>query len=199
MLKPLLTYIKAKGEPCALAHTNTRRYRSVADRRYRNLNIKRLQDYDGNTLSCRLTVGEAFVESQNIADRTVKVVRLPPNEEELDNRLRFASIAPDSSARPQNKRLGVRHGLNATSRLSEFVDAENWVIDGAGHGDGRPSKRQKLQDSRPRAACRPDRPISLDSRVEDRVHRRQELALGRGGSPRRLVEDSQQSPAGKGS
>ena len=196
--KPLRTYIKAKGGPCKLAHTYARRYRSAADGRYRNLNIKRIQDYDGNTLSCRLTVGEAFVESQNIADRTVKVVRLPPDQEELNHPLRFASIAPDSSARPQSKRLEARHGLNARSRLSEIVDTEIWVTASTGHSDERPSKRQKLQDARPKAAFQPDRPFFLGSGGVDHVHRTQESAFGRGGSPRRLVEDSQQSPGGKG-
>ena len=123
-MKPLRTYIKAKGEPSALGQINARRYRFVADRGYRNLNIKRIQDYDGNTLSCRLTVGEAFVESQNIADRTVQVVRLPPDHEELNHPLRYASIAPDSSARPQNKRLQARNGLNASSRLSENLETQ---------------------------------------------------------------------------
>lgn len=198
MSKLLRTYIKAKGEPCSLAHTNALRYKSVADRRYRDLNIKRIQDYDGNTLSCRLTVGEAFVESQNIADRTVKVVRLPPNQEELNHPLRYASIAPDSSARPQNKRLEARHGPNARARLLEIIDTESWVNESTGHGDGRPSKRQKVQDARPRAPFQPDRPLFLDSGGEHRVHRGRESALGRGGSSRGLAEDSQQSPAGKG-
>ena len=198
MLKPLRTYIKAKGEPCALGQTNARRCRFVTDRSYRNLNIKRIQDFDGNTLSCRLTVGEAFVESQNIADRTVQVVRLPPDHQELNHPLRYASIAPDSSARPQNKRLEARNGLNARNRLSEITETETWATEGRDHGDGRPSKRQKLQDARPRAALQPDRPLFQGFAGEDRGHRRQDSALGRAGSPRRLVEDSQQSHAGKG-
>ena len=169
----------------------------MAHRRYRNLNIKRIQDYDGNTLSCRLTVGEVFVESQNIADRTVKVVRLPPDQEELNHPLRYASIAPDSSARPQNKRLETRYGLNARNRLSEIIETEVWVTESREHGDGRPSKRQKLQDARPRAALQPDCPPFHGFEGQERVYRRQESALGRAGSPRPL-EDSQQSRAGKG-
>ena len=160
------------------------------------MNIKRIQDYDGNTLSCRLTVGEAFVESQNIADRTVKVVRLPSDRQDLNNPLRFASIAPDSSARPHG-RLRANHTLNARNSLRDIIDTETWIAETTEDSDGRAYKRQKLQGVRPRAAYEPEPSPFLSDGREGRAHQRLQSS-GRRGSPVRLVEDSQRSPSRKG-
>ena len=163
----------------------------------RDLDIKRIQDYDGNTLSCRLTVGDAFVESQNIADRTVKVVRLPPDRQESNHPLRFASVAPNSSARPQSKRSQAARASNARSSLADVVGTESWIAETTEHSDGRASKRQKLQDARPKAAYERDPPLFPNEGREHRVHQRPQ-SLGRHGLPVQLVEDSQRSPGRKG-
>ncbi|KAL8788850.1 MAG: hypothetical protein Q9195_007113 [Heterodermia aff. obscurata] len=162
-----------------------------------DLNIKRIQDYDGNTLSCRLAVGEAFKESQNIADRTVKVLRLPSGQQELrHNPLRFASIAPTSSARPQKRWQGTQTS-DTRDRLREIIDADTWVSESTENIEGRASKRQRLQDVRPRAAHPSERPYLSSTGAGSRHHQRPPPHDQRDSSVH-VVEDSQQSPARRG-
>lgn len=166
--------------------------------RNRELNIKRIQDFDGNILSCRLTVGEAFKESQNIADRTVKVVRLPPERQELnDNPLRFASIAPASSACPQKRSQGA-YPYSPGTNLRNVIDADSWIAESTEHSDDRPFKRQRLQDVGPRSAAHEIIPPPLPrAGTENRMHQRLP-STSRHGSSIRQVEDSQRSSARKG-
>jgi hypothetical protein len=52
------------------------------------------------------TVGQAFIDRAqgvDISNSIVKVVRFPPTPNELENPLRFASLAPESSARPRKR------------------------------------------------------------------------------------------------
>ena len=160
------------------------------------MNIKRIQDYDGNTLSCRLAVGEAFKESQHIADRTVKVLRLPSARHELPNNpLRFASIAPASSARPQKRWQGTQTS-DARNRLREIVDADAWVAETTEHSEGRASKRQRLQDVGSTAAYPCELPRVPSNGTGSRHQQRAQSHIQRDSSI--LVEDSQRSPGRKG-
>ena len=160
--------------------------------RDRELNIKRIQDYDGNILSCRLAVGEAFKESQHIADRTVNVVRQPPERQELnDNPLRFASIAPASSACPQKRFQGAYSSGPGTS-LRNVIDADSWILESTEHGDNRPFKRQRLQNVGPRSSAHEiDPPLFPRAGTEDHSTSRRGLSICQ-------VEDSQRASTRKG-
>lgn len=71
-----------------------------------DLNIKYLQDFWGSLLDMTTTVGQTFIDRAcgvDISNSIVKVVRYPPTLAELENPLRCASIAPDSSARPRKR------------------------------------------------------------------------------------------------
>ena len=162
----------------------------------RDLDIKRIQDYDGNTLSCRLTVGEAFVESQHIADRTVKVLREPPHPHELNNSLRFSSVAPHSSARPHRRSNNTKF-LNAKNRFPDAVDAGTWIIESTEHSNGPAFKRQKVERAISSAGYQINNPPYSDNNEEVQAHKRPRSS-GRRLSPERLVEDSQKSWSRRG-
>jgi hypothetical protein len=71
-----------------------------------DLNIKYLQDYWGSLLDVTTTVGQNFIDRAcgvDVSNSIVKVVRFPPTESELANPLRYASLAPESSARPRRR------------------------------------------------------------------------------------------------
>lgn len=196
LLKPLGTFTRAKGARYLLSRRACPSLKLIIHDR--ELNIKRIQDYDGNILSCRLAVGEAFKESQHIADRTVKVVRLPPERQELnDNPLRFASIAPASSACPQKRFQGAYSSVPGTS-LRNVIDAESWIAESTEHGDNRPFKRQRLQDVGPRSSAREVvPPLFHRAGTEDRMHQRLQSTSRRDSSICQ-VEDSQRASVRKG-
>lgn len=72
----------------------------------RPLRIKELQDYWGSTLDLSDKISDIFddraASGENLTS-ICKVLRYPPDEAELINRNRFASLLPESAARPQKR------------------------------------------------------------------------------------------------
>lgn len=72
----------------------------------RALKVKELQDSWGSTLDLTDTIGDVFDDRSSNGDiltSICKVIRYPPNPAELHNPTRFASLLPESSARPQKR------------------------------------------------------------------------------------------------
>jgi len=161
----------------------------------RELNIKWLEDDDGNVLRGHLRVGDTFKESRDISDRTVKVVRLPPTERDLGNPERFSSIAPESSARPNKRALGL-HAQSVRNSLRDLVNAEDWSARGPRDNQERAAKRQRTDDVRLRGAFDYDRPLLSSEGPEEDVYQRSSQTAWRG-SPVHQVDDSQRSPGMK--
>ena len=72
----------------------------------RVLDVKELQDFWGSTLDLTDRVGDIFNDRSSSGDihtSICKVVRYPPEPAELYNPQRFASLLPESTARPQKR------------------------------------------------------------------------------------------------
>ena len=164
------------------------------------LNIKYLTDYWDTVLDASneagdaLTVGEVFKDSAQLIDRTVKVVQLPPDSNDIHNPHRYESILPDSSARPRKRHLD-QSPLGSCSSLRDVTypdDRGSQPLE----SNGRSNKRQKTQASRPFGQLDSDRPIrSLEGFVKGLCTSSQSSA--RRGSPVHQVDDSQRSPLNK--
>ena len=158
------------------------------------LRIKWLEDDDGNALRGHLRVGEAFRESRDISDRTVKVVRLPPTERDLSNPERFASIAPESTARPQ-KRTHLQQQIVRNS-LRDLVNAEDWSVHTPRDGYEPAYKRQKTGDVGLGGNPDRDQPLPSSEGAEEVIFQRSGLRISQH-APAHQVDDSQRSPARK--
>ena len=68
--------------------------------------MKELQDHWGSTLDLSDKIVDIFDDRAASGDNLTsicKVLRYPPDQEELFNRNRFASLLPESAARPQKR------------------------------------------------------------------------------------------------
>lgn len=138
-----------------------------------------------------LTVGEVFDDlpgSTDISRSVVKVVRSPPTPGELENPLRFVSLVPESSARPQKRR---RSQLAAVSWDNQHRgdNAQCWVSDSRIKDDGRASKRRKIQNLMSHTSLGSDRPTFPSEGLQDGVYNSSQDSVGRL-SPKRQIVDS---------
>ena len=156
------------------------------------LQIKWLEDDDGNALRGHLRVGDTFRESRDISDRTVKVVRSPPTEQDLGNPERFASIAPESTARPQKRTH--HHEQTVRSRLHDLVNAEDWSVRAPRDGYERAFKRQKTGDASLGDNHGRDQLLPSSEGSGDVIYQTSGL-LNSHYAPVHQVDDSQRSPA----
>ncbi|KAL8822862.1 MAG: hypothetical protein Q9191_006412, partial [Dirinaria sp. TL-2023a] len=192
--------IKTWIEPCAEDVTISALHERILDS-FADLHggkgelcIKWLEDDDGNALRGHLRVGEAFRESREISDRTVKVVRLPPTEKDLSNPERFASIAPESTARPQ-KRTQFQEQIVRNSLL-DLVSAEDWSVRAPRDGYERPYKRQRTGEVGSGGNHDRDQPLPSSEGVDEVIYQRSGLRNSQR-APVHQVDDSQRSPARK--
>ena len=160
---------------------------------HRRLRIKYLQDHYGSVLDTTETVGDIFDDRTGGAELNatsiVRVVRFPPDREELNNPQRFGSIMPESFARPQ-KRLFSNTQPAIWSNCREVALPEDSEAGQASDGYGREVKRQRLQDATTSRSFDPDRPVR--SRESDRGENPQRrLPPIRQISQLHLTEDSQ--------
>lgn len=159
------------------------------------LNIECLQNYWGYILDMPLTVGEVFddlpANTTDISRSIVKVVRSPPTPEELENPLRFVSLAAESSARPRKRPLTQ---LAAAVWDSQYPgeNAQGWGSDGLIDGNGSASKRRKLQNSVSHTGFGFDRPTFRSEGLQDGVYISSRTSARRL-SPNRRVVDSPRS------
>ena len=142
-----------------------------------------------------LKVGDTFKESRDISDRTVKVVRLPPVNTDLSNTGRFSSIAPDSSARPIKRPLGL-HAQSIKNSLRDLVNAADWSVKGSRDDDGRPTKRQRIENGGFEDEREYDRPMLSSEGLEEGDYHISSQTRWRS-SPVHQVDDSQLSPGRK--
>lgn len=158
------------------------------------LNIECLQNYWGYILDMPLTVGEVFDDlpgSTDISRSIVKVVRCPPTPDELENPLRFVSLAPESSARPQKRRLTQLAGPTGHNQHGG-ENEQHWGSDNLIDDDGRASKRRKLQNPISHSMLGLDRPNFPSEGLQDGVYNSSQTSAGRL-SPCRQVLDSPRS------
>ncbi|MCJ1468330.1 hypothetical protein MMC07_006958 [Pseudocyphellaria aurata] len=155
------------------------------------LNIECLQNYWGCVLDMPLTVGEVFDDlhdNSDISRSIVKVVRSPPTPDELENPLRYVSLAPESSARPQKRRLTQLPAATLDERhRGGYVS--RWDSDSLVNDDGRTSKRLKLEHSSSHAEFGSDRSIFPSEGLQHVVFNSSQTSAGHM-SPIRQVADS---------
>ena len=148
----------------------------------RKLKIKCLEDDDGNLLDGDLIVGETFVDrpgrQADRRDYTVRVERESPDPEDLQNPVRFASLAPESSARPRKRQRNSLLGEATTGRYEVNQLLGNY---GQGH------KRQRLEDLRDERVHDPDRPLLSSERDINMINDASQSSTF-------VVSDSQRSP-----
>lgn len=141
-----------------------------------------------------MTVGEVFDDlpgSTDISRSIVKVVRCPPTPDELENPLRFVSLAPESSARPQKRRLTQFAGATGHNQHGG-ENEQHWGSDNLIDDDGRASKRRKLQNPISHSMLGLDRPNFPSEGLQDGVYNSSQTSAGRL-SPCRQVLDSPRS------
>lgn len=161
------------------------------------LNIKYLQDFYGGVLDTSLTVGEIFEDRArggDIRNSIVKVARFPPPPGELENPIRFASIDPESSARPR-KRPIPPSVPPVWGSLKDSFDSQPWE---SGHNttDQRVNKRIKIETPSAPAGFNSDFPMPSSEVPEDRAYDSlQSFVVQR--SPMVQIADSQRSPLRK--
>lgn len=145
------------------------------------------------------TVGQAFIDRAqgvDISNSIVKVVRFPPTPSELDNPLRFASLAPESSARPRKR------------GYEEFIEHFPTDESGGDHGNGyRPEqlvsshrgngKRQRKHRLKTNAIGDPHRLIQSGEALEGLALRDSSQISALQQSSCVQVTDSQRSPGRK--
>ena len=151
------------------------------------LKVKYLQTEYGAVIDASDLVGVHFPRRNGQEpDKpfTVLAIRFPPLPEELPNFARFASVAPESSARPY-KRPG--------DNLLYAAAANRYGYQYHRHTDGLASKRQKLSNGGGEGMFDPDRPMR--SRERDPPPIDADLYyLTRSGPSNCIPLDSQQSP-----
>ena len=123
------------------------------------------------------------------ATSIVRVVRFPPDRDELNNPQRFGSIMPESFARPQ-KRLLSNTQPTIQSSLREMAILEDHETSQFGDGYGRAVKRQRLQDATTSRRFDPDRPVRSRERDHGETPQRR-ISPVRQASPLHLTEDFQ--------
>ena len=136
-----------------------------------------------------LTVGEVFDDlpgSSDISRFIVKVVRSPPTPDELDFPLRYVSLAPESSARPQKRRL--MHAEPIWDNQHRGENAQSWGSDGLTNDDGRASKRRKIQNPVSNPLFGSDRPMFPSEGLQDGVYNSSQTTVRRL-SPRGQIVD----------
>lgn len=141
-----------------------------------------------------MTVGEVFDDlpgGTDISRSIVKVVRCPPTPDELENPLRFVSLAPESSARPQKRRLTQLAGATGHNQHGG-ENEQHWGSDNLIDDDGRASKRRKLHNPISHSALGLDRPNFSSEGLQDGVYNSSQTSAGRL-SPCRQVLDSPRS------
>lgn len=153
------------------------------------LNIECLQNHCGYILDMPLTVGEVFDDlpgSTDISRLIVKVVRSPPTPDELGYPLRYVSLAPESSARPQKRRLTHAEPIWDNQQGGEH--AQSWGSGGLTNDDGRASKRRKIQNLVPNTPFGSDRPTFPTEGLQDGVYNSSQTTVERL-SPRGQIVD----------
>lgn len=136
-----------------------------------------------------MTVGEVFDDlpgSSDISRFIVKVVRSPLTPDELDFPLRYVSLAPESSARPQKRRLMHTEPIWDNQHRGE--NAQSWGSNGLTNDDGRASKRRKIQNSVSNPLFGSDRPMFPTEGLQDGVYNSSQTIVGRL-SPRGQIVD----------
>ena len=157
--------------------------------------MKWLRDGYGDVLTSTLTIGDCFTDRSDRSkgpvdpkDWTVQVDRTKPNYHDLQNPLRFASLAPESSARPQNRLVNpTLQQAVAGRRPLHYVQS---------------GQQTSYLGRRPDATAEdarndPDRPILSSER--DLANPTQQPQLPKqGDNDRYVVADSQPSPEHRG-
>lgn len=144
------------------------------------LNIECLQNHCGYILDMPLTVGEVFDDLPGTSDISrfiVKVVRSPLTADELDFPPRYVSLAPESSARPQKRRL--THAAPIEDNQHGGENAQSWGSDGLTNDDGRASKRRKIQNPVSNPLFASDRPTFKSEDLQNGVYNSSQTAVGR--------------------
>lgn len=119
----------------------------------------------------------------HVKDFTVRVARFPPDPQELQTPTRFASIAPESTARPQKRHRNHLLDL-ATSGRQEYIQANRAC--GTAH------KRQRLGERRFEGGIDPDRPVLSSERDEHDLF--EEPGRTENCTSTYIIADSQPSP-----
>lgn len=161
-----------------------------------DLNIKYLQDFWGSLLDMTTTVGQTFIDRAcgvDVSNSIVKVVRFPPTPIELEDPLRCASLAPESSARPRKRGFEeftecVQTELRDAPYTNTF-DPEQLIV------SQRVSKRQRKRNLGSNDAGNYIIPIQSSEAFENAVSQDplQTSIIQRSSSIQ--VNDSQRSPA----
>lgn len=144
-----------------------------------------------------LTIGEIFEDRTVCGDiRTsiVKVARFPPAPAELNNSLRFASLDPESSARPR-KRPGPQPSPPFWGSQRNRSNSQLWESEHSDH-DVRANKRRKIQSCSAHAAFNSDPPIPSSEGLEERVCDSSQISPAQMSSMIQIA-DSQRSPRRK--
>lgn len=156
----------------------------------RELRIKAIYTHDDIVLDLEDLVSDAFKDKSSALDSIVKVARFPPSASELNNPQRYASLLPESAARPQKRILG-QDFFNPRDRLAHITSIETW---GTGSVDGA-NKRQKTQNAHPYSTFNAD--YAIPSReVQDITNPHSSQLFGTQDSVHQ-VYDSQKSPPRK--
>ena len=135
-------------------------------------------------------VGEVFEDkatsNADIRTSIVRVIRESVPVAERQNPQRDASVAPNSSARPQDRRLG-----NASNRISSDI---NWRALQPTEDAERTVKRQRLNEITSGDFQDRDKPLtSCETIISAKIIGLSQRS--RYDSPVHLVEDSQRSPS----
>ncbi len=163
------------------------------------LDIKYLTDYWGDELDASdtnedaLRVGHVFKETENISDRTVKVVQSPPNPYEQYNSYRYGSILPESSARPR-KRLLDQFLPGSRSSPRDVAYDGGW--ESAPFNSNETSNKRQKTHARQFNEMNADRVIRSREGFDEGLYISSQSSVRRG-SPVHQVDDSQRSPRNK--
>lgn len=165
----------------------------------RLLNIKYILNHWGSIQDGPLTVGECFENPSNggdISNSIVRVARFPPTASELENPQRFASIARESTARPQKRHFEnfMQPPARDPSPLPscEAADDPDWGFGQLRNSHGATTKRRKIRDHRRNEYNLLGRPIVSSGDFGDGGHNRSQ-SPARHLSPSVQVVDSQRS------
>lgn len=142
-----------------------------------------------------MTVGEVFDDLHDNADISrsiVKVVRSPPTPDELENPLRYVSLAPESSARPQKRRLTQLPAVTWDNR-HRGGNVPSWDSDSLVNDDGRTSKRLKLETSSSHAKLGSDRPVFPSEGLQHVVYNSSQTSAGHLSPIRQVVHSPRPS------
>lgn len=138
------------------------------------LSIKHLETDWGDILDLADdTVGDIFDDRQPSGEnRTsiVKVARFPPDPSDLRHAERFASLLPESSARPR-KRPFPQSPPRLQDDSRQFRQNEGWVSERPWGSHETANKRPRTFEGRPHGAFDSDQPLpSLENRVTTTYH-----------------------------